>query len=482
MKLKELLKSVPYLNSKGNMETEVFRIEMDSRKVQKGDLFVCIKGETVDGHNYIKQALEKGASVILVEKDIEGIEGNIVKVSNTVRALSQLSGELYGHPTSKMEVIGVTGTNGKTSITHFLNQMYKQQGVKTGLIGTMYHEIDGEKVESVNTTPFANQLQEMFYKMQQREVQKVFMEVSSHALAMGRVWGVDFKHAIFSNLTQDHLDYHGTMENYKQTKGLLFTSLGNGLSQGKTAIFNADDQTSDTYIQQTGAWVLTYGIKNEADVRALNIRNTSGGLLFDVEYRGEVYSVQTKIVGLFNVYNLLAVISFCLTDSWSMEDIVSSLANLDPVKGRLEALETNGGFSIVIDYAHTPDGLENALKSIKEITKGNLITVMGCGGDRDRIKRPIMAHIAEQHSDFVILTSDNPRTEEPLDIIKEMSKGMQGNAFAEIVDREEAISFAIKKAHEGDVVAIVGKGHEEYQIIGNKKFPFSDLNVAKKYL
>jgi len=304
------------------------------------------------------------------------------------------------------------------------------------------------------------------------------MEVSSHGLAMGRVWGCAFDYGVLTNLSQDHLDYHGTMDEYKRAKGLLFTSLGNDF--GKTAVLNADDETFDYYQSITGCRVLSYGIKNQADIQGSNVRQEEDGLAFTVTYKEHAYEVHTALTGSFHVYNLLGAMAVCLQDGWDIDSLVKAISQLRPVQGRMEPVRVGQPFDVIVDFAHTPDGLENALQSAKRFAKGRVLTLIGCGGNRDKGKRPIMARVAEQYSDYVYLTSDNPRHEEPLAILKDMEKGMTGDQYTMYVDRKRAIHEIIHHAEDGDVVILAGKGHETYQIIGDAKTHFSDKEVAEE--
>ena len=477
MRMQEVLQGITYIKVEGGNQETLHHVQTDSRLVKQGDVFVCLTGEHTDGHRYVEQAVKNGAVLILAEKEVQTYEGvACITVSSTVRALAEVSSLLYGNPSEKMKVIGVTGTNGKTSVTHFLNQIYREQGKKTGVIGTMHTDINGTIVPANNTTPFSHDVQRYLHDMKVEGVTHVFMEVSSHGLAMGRTWGCQYAHGVFTNLTQDHLDYHGTMEAYKQAKGLLFTSLGNTFE--RVAVLNADDEATSYYQSITGCRILTYGIEQPADLQAYDVKQKAEGLSFTLRYKGERAVVSTALKGLFHAYNLMAAIGIALQEGWTLQEIVTIVNHIHPVKGRMENVRCGQPFDVIIDYAHTPDGLENALQSVKQYAKNRVLTLVGCGGNRDKGKRPIMAHIAEQYSDYVMLTSDNPRFEDPNEILCDMEKGMKSDTYHKEVDREKAIQMVIREAEPGDVILLAGKGHEEYQVIGDEKRPFSDSGIA----
>lgn len=479
MKVQALLQNITYIKIEGESDSTLQHVRTDSRLVEEGDIFVCLTGEHTDGHHYIAQAIKNGAVCVVVEKEVETCKEVVtITVSSTVRALAEISSLLYGNPSKELQVIGITGTNGKTSVTHFLNQIYREKGKKTGVIGTMHTDINGTIIPANNTTPFSHDLQRYLHDMKEEGVSHVFMEVSSHGLAMGRTWGCHFTHGAFTNLSQDHLDYHGSMEEYKRAKGLLFTSLGNDFE--RVAVLNIDDETSSYYQSITGCRILTYGIEKSADLQAYDVMQNAEGLSFMIRYKGEDVHVKTTLKGLFHVYNLMAAIGIALQEKWTLQEIVDIVNHMNPVKGRMENLQCGQPFDVIIDYAHTPDGLENALQSVKQYAKKRILTLVGCGGNRDKGKRPIMAHIAEQYSDYVMLTSDNPRFEDPHEILCDMEKGMQSNTYHKEVDREKAIRMIIREAQPGDVILLAGKGHEEYQVIGDEKRPFSDSEIATR--
>jgi UDP-N-acetylmuramoyl-L-alanyl-D-glutamate--2,6-diaminopimelate ligase len=460
---------------------EIVSIENDNRLVKEGSLFICLKGYTVDGHDFAKSAVENGAVAIIAERKLE-LDVPVIVVKDTFRAMAVLADAFYGQPSQKLHLIGITGTNGKTTTSHLIEKIFTDYNKKTGLIGTMYTKIGEEKVENKNTTPESLTLQKTFQFMLDKGVEVAVMEVSSHALDLGRVHGTDFDVAVFTNLSQDHLDYHETMEEYKRAKGLLFSQLGNSfkINQPKYAILNADDITYIDYKKITAAHIVTYGIDNDADIKATKIKMTPQGTAFDILFQGEFYPITIQLAGKFNVYNVLASIAASLVSNLPIADIISSLEQIEGVPGRFELVKAGQDFSVIVDYAHTPEALENVLKTIKQFADKEIFTVVGCGGDRDKTKRPLMAQIASRYSSVAIFTSDNPRSEDPISILKDMEEGVIGQTYLSIVDRREAIKYAIKHARQGDVILIAGKGHETYQTIGGQNYDFDDRLVAKE--
>ncbi|ATH91323.1 UDP-N-acetylmuramoylalanyl-D-glutamate--2,6-diaminopimelate ligase [Bacillus glycinifermentans] len=481
----KLTKLLTYLKNepsyKGQEDPDITSIEMDSREVKTGSLFVCIKGYTVDGHDYVRQAADKGAAAIVAERQVDA-DVPVIIVRQSKRALAVLSDAFYGQPTKRLRLVGITGTNGKTSTSHMAEEIFRKAGCKTGLIGTMYTKINDETFDVKNTTPESVTLQKTFKKMVDREVDTAIMEVSSHALHMGRVHGCDYDIAAFTNLTQDHLDYHQTMDEYKHAKSLLFSQLGGSFNheRPKWAVLNADDPASEYFAQVTSAHLLTYGISNRADIMADNIEMAPKGTTFDLVTPKGTERVTIPLVGLFNVYNVLtaAAIGFAADIPFSV--IVEAIKGLKGVRGRFELVDAGQDFPVIVDYAHTPDSLENVLNTCRGLTEGKLFVVVGCGGDRDKTKRPKMAKIAAELADEPVFTADNPRSEDPLAILRDMEEGVKGAYYHSIVNREQAIFFAIANAKKGDVVLIAGKGHETYQQIGGETFDFDDAEVAKR--
>lgn len=479
MKLGQLIKNINCKIVQGCADTEVNAVQYDSRKVGRGDLFVCITGFQTDGHKYAKSAVEKGASVIVAEHMAEGMENSgaaIVITENTRKALALISAAYYDNPSEKINVIGVTGTNGKTTTTYLMKTILDSLGYKTGVIGTIGNMIGNRALHADRTTPESLELQELFSEMSCEGVSFAVMEVSSHSLVLDRVTGVKYSTAIFTNLTQDHLDYHKTMENYMKAKGILF-------SMADKAVINIDDRAGAYMKSVAKGFVMTTGIESEnADLRAENISITAEGVSYTLDYEGRQYPVKLNIPGRFSIYNSLGAIGACLLNGIKMEDIIKGLSLNEGVPGRFQSVPNNLGITAIVDYAHTPDGLENILETAHEFAKGRIITVFGCGGDRDRTKRPIMAEIAGNLSDFAIITSDNPRTENPASILDDVEVGMVPTKcpYHKIVDRRDAINEAIRMAKKDDVVIIAGKGHEDYQIFADKTIHFDDVEEVKK--
>ncbi|ASS70997.1 UDP-N-acetylmuramoyl-L-alanyl-D-glutamate--2,6-diaminopimelate ligase [Bacillus atrophaeus] len=481
----KLTKLLTYLTTEPSVndfhDPDITSIEMDSREVKTGSLFVCVKGYTVDGHDFAQKAVENGASAIVAERELD-VSVPVTIVRNSQRALSVLSDAFYGQPTKQLQLIGITGTNGKTSTSHMVDEILKKAGKRTGLIGTMYIKIDEETFPVKNTTPESVTLQKTFKKMNDNHVDTAIMEVSSHALSMGRVHGCDYDIAVFTNLTQDHLDYHKTMDEYRQAKSLLFSQLGGAFNheKPKRAILNADDEASAYYEKVTAAHISTYGIKNDADVMAKHIKTTAQGTSFELVTNKGTKPITISLVGQFNVYNVLAAVATCIAAGIPFETVAEAVEELHGVRGRFELVNKNQEFPVIVDYAHTPDSLENVLKTCKDMTEGKVFVVVGCGGDRDKTKRPKMAKIAVQLADEPIFTSDNPRSEDPLAILRDMEAGVENEYYHSIANREQAIFFAIANARKGDVVLIAGKGHETYQQIGAETFDFDDAEVAAR--
>lgn len=469
---------------RGQATTTFSGIQADSRKVVPGDLFICLPGYTVDGHDFAAQAVERGAVALLVERFLP-IAVPQVRVRDARRAMAIVASHFFGLPTQEMKLIGVTGTNGKTTITYLLEKIFADAGYKTGLVGTIRHKVGEQWLPSRNTTPDVLELQSMFRQMADLGTEYVIMEVSSHALELGRVRGSLFRTAVFTNLTQDHLDFHASMEQYWFAKSLLFSGLGNSYGKMRQyAVLNADDPSALRLARVTAHPVITYGIHHESDVQAVGIDLRPEGTTVDVNtYRGSV-RLHLKMVGLFNVYNALAALAAAMLEGLELHQIRDSLEQMPGVPGRFERIAEGQDVHVIVDYAHTPDSLVNVLKAIRGFAKGRVLCVVGCGGDRDRGKRPQMARVAVDYSDLAIFTSDNPRSEDPENILDEMEAGVQDEPrrWLRVADRREAIFEAIRRARPGDTVLIAGKGHETYQIIGQQMLPFDDREVAREAL
>ncbi|SFE40998.1 UDP-N-acetylmuramoyl-L-alanyl-D-glutamate--2,6-diaminopimelate ligase [Alteribacillus iranensis] len=480
-KLNDLTKHLLVKELTNTGDPVITSLEMDSREVEKGSLFFCIKGYTVDGHDFARQAEERGAAALVAERPVN-VNIPVVLVKDVKKAMAVMSNVFYDFPTNSFQLVGITGTNGKTTTSHLVEAMFRRASKKTGLVGTMYTKIGDRETEAKNTTPESLVLQKLFMEMREKQVEACAMEVSSHALDLGRTHGCDFNTAVFTNLTKDHLDYHHTMEAYKQAKSLLFSQLGNTYDGNrKTAVLNADDSASKDFMRMTAAQVLTYGIETECDIRAKNVVITPTETTFTLTTPWEERLVTMSLIGKFSVYNALAAAAACLAEGVSIDVIVETLEETKGVAGRFESVDAGQDFAVIVDYAHTPDSLENVLETIQGITEGRVITVVGCGGDRDATKRPEMANIAIQYSNHSIFTSDNPRTEDPQKILGDMTTGLQEKgSYQVIVDRREAIRKAVKEAGDGDVVLIAGKGHETYQDVGDKVLDFDDREEARQ--
>ncbi|WP_281349711.1 UDP-N-acetylmuramoyl-L-alanyl-D-glutamate--2,6-diaminopimelate ligase [Ornithinibacillus caprae] len=483
MRLKEILSFIPFIAGSINTDMEINEIEMDSRKVKPGDLFVCINGFTVDGHDYVDEAINRGAVCIVAEKNMD-VSVPVLVVSDTVRFLGMSAAKYYGFPTHQVPLIGVTGTNGKTTVTYLLESIFNHNKQKTGVIGTIQMKIGQDAFPVNNTTPDALFLQKTIKSMINYGVDKVIMEVSSHALDLGRVYGCDFDVAIFTNLSQDHLDYHDSMEDYLRAKSLLFAQLGNRYEEKhpKFAIINVDDSSSGLLQRSTAQHVITYGCENEAHIRAENIKLDATGTSFILITPVGKVPIKSKLIGKFNVYNMLAASAASIALQIPLSVIKHAFEHIPGVNGRFQPVKANHSYSVIVDYAHTPDSLENVLQTIHELAENKIYVVVGCGGDRDKTKRPLMAQIALTYADYAIFTSDNPRTEDPHVILKDMTDGLSDDQtnYEVIVDRKQAIHHAINLAQEKDVILIAGKGHETYQQIGHKKYDFDDRKVALK--
>lgn len=483
MKLKDVLRKVKPLETIGSMETEITDVQIDSRKVKKGSLFIAERGTQTDGHVFIPAAVKNGAAAVVCETMPEEIDGNtvFVRLESTEAAAGPIATQFYGDPSRKLKLVGVTGTNGKTTIATLLYNMFRKFGYKCGLCSTVCNYIDGEAVPADHTTPDPVTLNYLLGRMADAGCQYAFMEVSSHSIAQKRIGGLVFAGGIFTNLTRDHLDYHKTFENYRNAKKAFF----DGLPKTAFAITNGDDKNGMIMVQNTAATVKTYSIRSMADFRARILEMSFEGMLLEIDGR----EVSVPFVGKFNVSNLLAVYGAARMLGREAMEILTTLSTLHSVAGRFETLRSPSGYTAIVDYAHTPDALVNVLSAIHEVLKesrsleSKVITVCGAGGNRDKGKRPLMAAEAANRSDRVVITSDNPRFEDPQAIIKDMTAGLtaaQRRKVVTIADRREAIKAACMMADKGDVILIAGKGHEDYQEISGVKHHFDDREEVRK--
>ena len=479
MILSELLKNVKPLRIEGSAETDITGVKIDSRQVKPGFLFVAMKGTQVDGHRFIPKAIELGAVAVLIEDMPDELAHGVtyVQVASTEDAVGPVATAFHGNPTAKLKLVGVTGTNGKTTIATLLYNMFRKMGHRCGLLSTVCNYIEDEAVAATHTTPDAIELNELLARMVEAGCEYVFMECSSHAIAQKRIGGLTFAGGLFTNLTRDHLDYHKTFENYRDAKKAFFDNL----PKGSFAITNADDKNGLFMVQNTQAEVKTYSIRQMADFRARIIECHFEGMYLEVDG----HEVGVQFIGKFNVSNLLCVYGAAIMLGKQPEDILIVLSTLHSVAGRLEPIRSADGITAIVDYAHTPDALDNVLRAIHEVLNGNgsVITVCGAGGNRDKGKRPLMAQEAVRQSDKVIITSDNPRFEDPQGIINDMLSGLDKKQMTKVVsitDRREAIRTATMMARKGDVILIAGKGHEDYQDILGVKHHFDDREVVRE--
>jgi UDP-N-acetylmuramoyl-L-alanyl-D-glutamate--2,6-diaminopimelate ligase len=479
--LKDILYKVSIQGVVGSTSTSVKAIAFDSRKVERYSLFIAIKGEVVDGHEFIEQTIKAGANVIVCEKMPDNIHSGVtyVEVDNSHAALGIIASNFYDNPSKKLNLIGVTGTNGKTTTVSLLHQLFTNLGYEIGLLSTVVNKIGKEEIKATHTTPNAVELNLLLNEMVEAGCEYCFMEVSSHALVQGRTAGVEFKGAVFTNLTHDHLDYHKTFKDYLKAKKMLF----DGLSSSSFAIINVDDKNGPVMVQNSKAEVFSLALKTGADYKARVIENQFGGLQLNINGN----DVWVKLIGDFNAYNILSVYAVAMQLLDDELEILAAISNLDNVQGRFQYIKTATNVVAIVDYAHTPDALKNVLSTIRNIRTGNekVITVVGCGGNRDATKRPLMANIACKYSDKVILTSDNPRYEEPDIIIANMQEGVEPIDYKKtlsITNRKEAIKTACALAEENDIILVAGKGHETYQEIKGERFPFDDLAILKETL
>ncbi|MDH5715282.1 MAG: UDP-N-acetylmuramoyl-L-alanyl-D-glutamate--2,6-diaminopimelate ligase [Candidatus Aminicenantes bacterium] len=487
MILEELLKGVSCLHLAGNLNVSVEGLSYDSRKVGKGHLFVAIRGDNFDGNDFIPQAIERGAVAIVSEQKAIPIGSKLswAIVDNARRALAIISGNFYNQPSRRLYLIGVTGTNGKTTVTYLVESIFQQGGRKIGRLGTIDYRVGERLVEAERTTPEAPDINRYMAEMVENDCQACVMEVSSHSLDMERVYGCDFDVAVFTNLTRDHLDFHLSMERYFSSKRKLFEYLEN--KKEAVAVINLDDPKGKELSRGLKVRSITYGWQPSADITVDSYQLSLQGLQATITTPEGKLQVSSPLIGRANLSNILAAVGVGMAAGITPSAISQGIARVSPIPGRFEQVNEGQDFTVIVDYAHTDDALRNLLESVREVAKGRVITVFGCGGDRDPSKRPLMGAHAMKLSDIAIVTSDNPRSEDPLQIIREIevgieSVGVRKGAHLVIPDRKEAIKRAIDEAHPGDMVVIAGKGHERYQIIGNKTIPFDDREVARQLI
>lgn len=473
MKLSEILNGIEVLNQ--YRDREVLDVTQDSRLVKEGSLFVCIKGNSFDGHSVAKEMLEKGAAAVVAERDL-GLENQII-VADSRAVYSPVCANFYGNPAKKLKLIGLTGTNGKTTTSFLIKQILENTGKKVGLIGTVQNMVGNEIYPAKYTTPDPYELQKLFRLMADAGCEYCVMEVSSQALAQGRVNGLRFAVGAFTNLTQDHLDYHKTWENYFNSKRILFEN-------SDIAVTNADDEYGFKIVKDLPCKTVSYAVDtNDADYCAKNVKFKADGVEYEL-VADSIGRVNCPIPGRFSVYNSLCAASVARTLGISFNEVLAAISKSNGVKGRIEVVPTNTDYTIIIDYAHSPDGLENIISSLREIAKGRVVTLFGCGGDRDKTKRPKMGKIAAELSDFCIVTSDNPRSENPSEIIKDILEGMKGvsTPYQVVENRKEAIRWAIEHAEKDDIILLAGKGHETYQILPTGTIHFDEREAVAEIL
>ena len=483
MQLKTLLAAIPVRQIIGTLDRPVESIAYDSRRVQRNALFVAMRGEKVDGHKFIGQAVEKGASVIVADREEKHLRATCVVVEDTRTSLADLSAIFYGHPAQRLKLAAVTGTNGKTTTSFLIKHVCEKAGLRCGLIGTVRYEIGERVLPAIRTTPESLDLQELLAQIVNAGCRAAAMEVSSHALAQNRTRGLEWNVAVFTNLTQDHLDFHGTMESYFESKTKLFTQLGQQENKRKpAAVVNIDDRYGQQLLDKIdkSVAIITYGMGARADFRVSNYRVEFGGTSYQLDARGKSYLVRVPLIGRFNVANSVAALAAANGLGVDLRAAVLSLGKSPQVPGRLEMVPAKRQFQVFVDYAHTPDALANVLKTLRELQPQRLIVVFACGGDRSRQKRPLMGEMVDRHADYAIITSDNPRKEDPSRIVAAIEKGFRSTHFEKIVDRTEAINRAIALAQPRDIVLIAGKGHENYQEFADHTIPFNDIQVARR--
>lgn len=480
MQLKTLLTQVKSLQINGSLDREITSISYDSRRVKKDGLFIALRGENTNGESFIEQAISQGAVAVVSEKNAQDSRATRIAVENSRSAMADLATVYYQNPSNHLKMTGITGTNGKTTVSYLLKHILEKSTLRCGLLGTVRYEIGDRHLPATRTTPESLDVQELLFQIRSAGCNAAVMEVSSHALTQERVRGVEFDVAVFTNLTQDHLDYHKTMEGYFEAKSSLFTGLAAQLKKKGKAVINLDDGFGARLIEKMpkDAAVLTYGMGVHADFRASALKIDFAGTSYQLDVKGKSYLVRLPLIGRFNVYNSLAAIAAAAALGVDVRSAVKALASAPHVPGRLQAVPVKRQFRIFVDYAHTDDALLNVIKTIRELSPNRLIVVFGCGGNRDKAKRSLMGSVADRNADYSIITSDNPRKEDPEAIAEEIKKGYLRKNFEVVLDRKEAIFKAVAMAEPRDIILIAGKGHETYQEFADHTVPFNDTDAA----
>jgi UDP-N-acetylmuramoyl-L-alanyl-D-glutamate--2,6-diaminopimelate ligase len=484
MELEQLIRDLKDPVVTGSLDRRITSLCYDSREAGPGSLFVAIRGNVFDGHSFIEQAIDRGAIAIVAEEPGLTQRATHIQVSDTRDALARLAVTFYSNPSKQLRMIGVTGTNGKTTTTYLIKHLLERAGQRTGLLGTVSYEIGERILPATRTTPESLDLQSILAQCVDARCVNVAMEVSSHALELERVDGISFRVAIFTNLTQDHLDFHGGMKEYFESKAKLFAGLRSNEGKNRTAIINVDDMYGQQLIARFGRElpIITFGLGVRADFRASNFRIEATGTSYQLDVKGKSFLVRLPLIGRFNIYNSLAALATVQSLGLDVRAAVLALARAPQVPGRLEAVRAKRQFQVFVDYAHTDDALFNVIKTCRDLNPSRLIVVFGCGGNRDKGKRSLMGAVADQNADYSIITSDNPRKEDPVQIMRDIEAGFKSKRFESIVDRTQAIGRAIQLAQSRDIVLIAGKGHEKYQEFADRTIPFDDIEVAARAL
>jgi UDP-N-acetylmuramoyl-L-alanyl-D-glutamate--2,6-diaminopimelate ligase len=484
MQLTDLIRGLNVKSIQGSADREITGVRHDSRRVAGGHLFVAVRGAAFDGHSFIEQAIDKGALAVVGEQAALSQRATVIVVQDSREALAQLGATFFGNPSRKLKMIGVTGTNGKSTTTFLIKHLLERAGQSTGLIGTVQYEIGERLLPALRTTPESLDLQELLSQCVEAGCRNVVMEVSSHALSQGRSSEIEFSVGVFTNLTRDHLDFHRGMKDYFEAKARLFESLRQSGNKDRKAVINVDDPYGQQLVGRFGRdlSIITYGMGARADFRASDFKVEMNGTSYRLDAKDKSYLVRLPLIGRFNIYNSLAALATARAVGLDVRNAVLALAKAPQIPGRLEAVPAKRKFQVFVDYAHTDDALSNVVKTCRDLNPGRLILVFGCGGNRDRTKRPLMGAIADQYADYSFITSDNPRKEDPEEILRDIEAGFQQKNYEKVVDRKEAIARAIAMAQPRDIVLIAGKGHEKYQEFSDHTVPFDDVEIAGRAL